>query len=57
MVGMTGESKIAARRRRLVRVMDFLEKEIWPKVPRKLAGRRVTKKERARILGFGRRGF
>jgi len=37
--------------------MDFLEKEIWPKVPRKLAGRRVTKKERARILGFGRRGF
>lgn len=44
-------------RRRLDQVLDFLEQEIWPNVPRKLLGRRVTKGERERILGYGRGGF
>jgi len=41
---------------RLAQVLDFLEREIWPRIPRKLLGRRVTKKERERILGYGRGG-
>ncbi|HYU26402.1 MAG TPA: hypothetical protein VEO74_14430 [Thermoanaerobaculia bacterium] len=36
---------------RLARVLDFLEKESWPSVPRKLLSRRLSKKERERILG------
>jgi len=40
-------------KRRLAQTLDFLEREIWPQIPRKLLGRRVTKKERERILGYG----
>jgi antitoxin VapB len=42
---------------RLAQVLDFLEKEIWPSIPPKLLGRRVTKKEREQILGYGRGGL
>jgi hypothetical protein len=41
---------------RLARALDFLEKEIWPKIPSKQRGRRVTKAERERILGYGKAG-
>ena len=41
---------------RLAQVVDFLEREIWPFVPPKMLGRRVTKRERERILGYGRGG-
>lgn len=41
---------------RLAQVMDFLDREIWPTVPRKLLGRRVTRSERERILGYGKGG-
>lgn len=69
---MTGETKTEAirkaleeRRRRLsFRVADggvdgirrFLEREIWPVVPRDVRGSRVSKKERESILGYGRSG-
>lgn len=43
-------------KRRMAQVLDFLEREIWPTVPRKWMGRPVTKKERERILGYGRDG-
>jgi len=43
-------------KRRLDQALDFLEREIWPNIPRKLLGRRVTKTERERILGYGRGG-
>ena len=42
--------------RRLAQALDFLEREIWPTIPRKLLGRRITKKERERILGYERGG-
>jgi len=45
-----------AGRRRLAQVLAFLENEIWPNVPRKALGRPVSKKERERILGYGRWG-
>jgi antitoxin VapB len=36
--------------------LRFLESEVWPQVPRKMLGRRTSKRERERILGFGSRG-
>lgn len=69
---LTGETKTEAirkaleeRRRRLAfRIADggvdgirrFLEREIWPNVPNEVKGRRISKKERESILGYGRRG-
>jgi len=46
----------ASGKRRMDQVLDFLEKEIWSCVPPKLPGRRMTKKERERILGYRRDG-
>jgi antitoxin VapB len=46
----------ASGKRRMAQALDFLEREIWPNVPRKLLGRRVTKREREQILGYGRGG-
>ncbi len=43
-------------KRRMEQAVDFLEREIWPKIPRRLLGRRVTKRERERILGYGKGG-
>jgi len=34
----------------------FLEEEIWPFLPPGIRGKRVSKRERERILGYGRRG-
>jgi hypothetical protein len=38
------------------RVLDFLETEIWPTIPKNHLGRRLKKNERERILGYGKRG-
>jgi antitoxin VapB len=46
----------APGKRRTAQALEFLENEIWPNIPRKLLGRGVTKKERERILGYGRGG-
>lgn len=43
-------------KRTLPEVLDFLEKEVWANIPRELLGRRISKKERERILGYGRGG-
>lgn len=43
-------------RGRMAQALDFLEREIWPGIPAKLLGRRVTKRERESILGYGRGG-
>ena len=43
-------------RPRLAQALDFLENEIWPNIPGKLLGRPVTRRERERILGYGRDG-
>jgi antitoxin VapB len=57
---------LAERRERLSRSGDvneitkrrwrFLEEEIWPRVPRGVRGKRISKRERERILGYGRWG-
>jgi len=66
---LTGESKtetirraLVERRRRLKgpsiaerrrRVLRLLETRIWPTIPKKDLGRRITRQEKERILGYG----
>jgi antitoxin VapB len=66
---LTGESKTEAirraleeRRRRLTprspderrtRVLRFLEKRVWPTLPKNQKGRRLTRAEEDEILGYG----
>ena len=45
-----GGPSIAERRRRVVRL---LETRIWPAIPRKELGRRITRQEKEQILGYG----
>ena len=41
---------IAERRRRVLR---FLETKVWPSIPKKELGRRLTRAEEDDILGYG----
>ena len=43
----------ASARQRDARLQATLEREVWPKVPRKLLGKRTGKKEVEDILGYG----
>jgi hypothetical protein len=36
--------------------VHFLETEVWPQVPSKALGRRMTKQAQEQILGFGSKG-
>ncbi len=38
------------------RIRRFLEEEVWPTIPKRFLGKRITKKERERILGYGPHG-
>ena len=69
---LTGESKTEAirraleeRRRRLghksdarrrERVLHFLERSVWPTLPKRERGRRLRRAEEDEILGYGRGG-
>jgi antitoxin VapB len=44
------------RRDRPRELRQFLEREIWPAVPRKLIGQRLSREEEDRILGYGPEG-
>ena len=44
------------RRDRGARFLAFLRRDVWPTVPRKHRGRRLSKKEEDAILGYGREG-
>jgi antitoxin VapB len=66
---LTGESKTQAIRRALqerrqrltgpsiphrrARVLRFLEKKVWPTLPARERGRRLTRAEEDEILGYG----
>ena len=43
----------SARRDRGQALLRFLEQEVWPQVPPSVLGRRVTRREREKILGYG----
>ena len=44
------------RRDRVQELRRFLEQEVWPQVPRRVIGKRVTRREREAILGYGPEG-
>jgi len=44
------------RRDRVEELRRFLAQEVWPQVPRKLLGKRITRRERETILGYGPEG-
>jgi antitoxin VapB len=46
----------SAGKPQLENVLDFLRREVWPTIPPENRGRRLTKKERERILGYGKHG-
>ena len=45
-----------ARPERAADLLRFLREEVWAVVPRSVLGRRVSRKEREAILGYGREG-
>jgi antitoxin VapB len=44
------------RRHRQDALRRFLEQEIWPAVPKHVRGRRLSRKEEEKILGYGPSG-
>ncbi len=38
---------------KLDRLQRLLRNRIWPEIPRNIFGRRVTKREREKVLGYG----
>jgi antitoxin VapB len=46
----------AARREPAAHLLRFLREEIWPAVPPSVLGKRLSRKEREAILGYGREG-
>lgn len=54
------KSRLAARlgnQDRLSRVMQYLEREVWPKIPAEFRGKKMSKREREAILGIGPSGY
>lgn len=49
-------SSRVVRRDRRSEFLAFLRREVWPTVPRKQHGRRLSKKEEDAILGYGPEG-
>lgn len=43
-------------RDRASHIRGFLEREVWPLVPRAKAGKRLTRAQEDAILGYGREG-
>ena len=39
------------------KLLRFLERDVWPRVPKNVLGRKLSKKQREDILGYGSRGI
>ncbi|HEY0023067.1 MAG TPA: hypothetical protein VGB24_09155 [Longimicrobium sp.] len=35
-------------------VMNWLQNDVWPKIPCEVRGKRVTREEKAELLGYGK---
>ena len=42
---------------RLRQLKTYLQNEVWPHIPPRARGKKMTKREREAILGIGRRGY
>jgi antitoxin VapB len=50
--------KASPTRDRASRIMEYLEREVWPKIPADVLGKKkMTKREREEILGIGPEGY
>ena len=53
--------RLAARatrpEKRLEDLREFLEREVWSKIPPDVLGKKMTKREREEILGIGPEGY
>jgi len=38
------------------KLISFLEREIWPAIPKAILGKRMSRKEEDQLLGYGREG-
>ena len=45
------------RRDKHAELLRVLQEEIWPSIPRSVLGKKISKREEARILGYGPGGF
>jgi antitoxin VapB len=50
-------SKGSPTRDRASKIMDYLEREVWPKIPADVLGKKTTKRQREEILGIGPDGY
>ena len=48
-----GRLKSASHQSRRARVLRFLQKKVWPGLPKAQMGRRLTRAEEDEILGYG----
>ena len=44
--------KVSKKRDRVSEIKEYLEREVWPKIPPEVLGKKVTKREREEILGM-----
>ena len=49
-------SFLVTQKDRKTKLAGFLENEIWPIIPKKFMGKRLSRKEEDRLLGYGREG-
>jgi antitoxin VapB len=49
--------KASPSRDRTSKIMDYLEREVWPSIPADVLGKKMTKREREEILGIGPDGY
>jgi antitoxin VapB len=49
--------KAGGRADRLKDLTEFLEREVWSKVPPDVLGKKISKREREEILGIGPEGY
>jgi antitoxin VapB len=54
--GTANERKSSAGRGKPKSMQEWLETEIWPRIPEEERGKRLTKEEVEDILGFGPEG-
>jgi antitoxin VapB len=52
----SGKRQRVVKRDREAEVLQYLEREVWPSVPKGALGRRLTRREEDRILGYGPEG-
>ena len=54
----SGKKKTAAETtKRVQAIREYLEREVWPNIPREFRGKKLTKREREEILGIGPDGY